>query len=265
MTESIKKTPLARFSELSSSAGAERAQHSPIVIIPLGSQEQHGPALPVGTDALLAQAVAERVVRSESRATLLEAVPFGCSWHHTSFFGTVTLKPRTYISLLVDVASSVHRDGLLPLFLNGHGGNRAAIEVALYELAELDILALSMSYFEMIAADVPSLLPELVGASGHAGLMETSLSLHLWPELVGEVPVAPQQNDVWPTRGLFLNSPVKTVRQFSEVSPTGIVGDPTAATPELGERILDLAVRRTLEAVRRADQTYCTPAPKVEP
>lgn len=220
-----------------------------VVLVPCGAVEQHGPHLPVGVDAWLSQAVAAAIAERDPAVRVAEPLAYGISPHHAGFAGTVTLRPATFLALVRDVCTSLWRDGLIPVLLNGHGGNRSALDVALTELADGGVRAATFSYFDLIAGELPELEPESVG---HACALETSLLLHLWPDAVDRAAIpAGGTPDGWPDPHLWSGGGVSLWRPFEELNPTGVVGRPERATAELGERILQLAVARGADAVGR--------------
>ncbi|MGX6450156.1 creatininase family protein, partial [Patulibacter sp. S7RM1-6] len=212
------------------------------MLVPCGAVEQHGPHLPVGVDAWLAQAVALDAAGRADDVLVAEPLAYGVSGHHAGFAGTATLRPATFVALARDVCASLWRDGLLPVLVNAHGGNRAALDVALAELGAEGVRAGALSYFDLIAADLPELPPSAVG---HACALETSLLLHLWPNAVdaGAIP-AGGTPDGWPDPHLWSGGGPSLWRPFEELNPTGVVGEPSRASAELGARIRAAAAAR---------------------
>src|ERR671915_92545 len=102
-----------------------------VVLIPLGSNEQHGPGMTLATDIALATAVAGRVAeRLRPRAIVAPSLPFGLSPHHMRFPGTITLQPATFGAVLLETMRSLQQHGAKRFFLlNGHGGNQAILSV----------------------------------------------------------------------------------------------------------------------------------------
>jgi len=159
----------------------EAAAPAGVLVLPTGAVEQHGPHLPLGVDAWIAHAVALGAAARSGRAAVAEPLPYGCSSHHLAFAGTASLSPATFIAVVRDVCASLARDGASVLVINGHGGNRAALDVALVELGAVGVRASAVSYFDLIRDDLPELADDEVG---HACALETSLMLHLWPASV---------------------------------------------------------------------------------
>lgn len=157
------------------------------LVVPLGATEQHGHHLPVHTDATIIEALALRAAaRAAEQVSVLVAptLPYGCSHHHLPFGGTMSLATRTYVDLICDLVIGLSTEGFVSIvLLNGHGGNDAAIRVAVDRLTnELGAGAsvAATSYWIVGAAALASLRC----APGHAGHFETSLMLALAPDQV---------------------------------------------------------------------------------
>lgn len=236
-------------------AALTSAQHGAqrrVVLVPVGAVEQHGPHLPVGTDIWIASAVATRVASARPDVVVLEPVPFGVSGHHMTFPGTVSLRPSTYLALVVDVVTSVARHGDVPVLVNGHGGNKGPLTVALQELVETGTQAWALSYFDHISDVVRELFPRHETAVGHACALETSLVAHLWPELLrAEAIPGPGASGVWPAPFLYFADNVQTPRRFEDLDPVGVVGEPSLYSAEAGSRLFTTAVERVGAVVDR--------------
>lgn len=116
--------------QASPEVGAE-ARRGAVVLIPTGAVEQHGPHLPLGTDFLIARAIADEVARSSHRVLVAEPLAYGCSWHHQTFPGTVSLSPGTYCAVVEDVCTSLATSGeLLPAFETATG-HACALETSI--------------------------------------------------------------------------------------------------------------------------------------
>lgn len=221
-----------------------------VALLPTGAVEQHGPHLPVGVDAWLAEAVCTGAAGSVDDVVVAETLPYGCSWHHTALPGTITLRTSTFINVVVDVCRSLADNGYLPLIVNGHGGNRAVLDVALTELAESGVRAWGVSYFALLTDQVDVEFPPGETAAGHACAMETSLVWHLWPDAVREAHIPSGDTPpTWPDPHLFSTDPVRVIRPFNEINPNGVIGRPSAASREAGERLYRTAVQRLGEVV----------------
>jgi len=222
---------------------------SSLVVLPVGATEQHGPHLPVGVDAWLAEAVAVRAARLDGDTLVAGALPYGSSAHHTSFAGTITLRPRVFIDVVVDVCRSLARDGHTPVIVNGHGGNRGPLQVALAELLAEDVTAWALSYFELVADVAAAQFPDPASATGHACALETSLILHLWPAAVDLDAVPPGGTPAtWPDPHLYSTGAVQVARRFEALNPTGVVGRPSDASAEAGRVLFEAAATRLADA-----------------
>jgi creatinine amidohydrolase len=198
------------------------------LVVPLGSLEQHGPHLPLATDTLIASAVAEHLAARRPGAALAPAVPFGASGEHAGFAGTISIGTDALRQLLVELVRDATSTWPAVLLLNGHGGNAAAVA---------DAVRLGQAEGRAVVA-VHLGLP---GMDAHAGRAETSLLLHLAPQLVDLARVEAGPTD--PVVDLLARLRAEGVRA---VSANGVLGDPTGATAAEGERLLaglaDLAV-----------------------
>jgi creatinine amidohydrolase len=215
-----------------------------LAVVPVGATEQHGPHLPLGTDTLLATAVAEAIVARSPNLMLGPVLALGCSGHHLAFPGTVSLRAPAFIATVNDVCRSLGAAGLDVVLLNAHGGNRAPLAVALGELAGEGVRAHALTYWELLA-DVAVAEFGDAAACGHACALETSLMLHLHPELVRRE-LIPQGGTppAWPDPHMFSTDATQVVRPFDEINPDGVVGRPSLATVAAGERLFAEAVAR---------------------
>lgn len=173
------------FAELTRDQLAAAAPTTTLVV-PLGATEQHGHHLPVQTDAVIVEALTRRAVsRASGQVPVLVAptLAYGCSHHHLPFGGTMSVTTTTYIALICDLVTGLAQEGWRSVvLLNGHGGNDAAIRVAVDRLTNEIRCGASVaatSYWITTAAMGSSLTEP-----GHAGHFETSAMLELAPELV---------------------------------------------------------------------------------
>ncbi|WP_424952498.1 creatininase family protein [Deinococcus sp.] len=222
-----------RWADLSWQAIRDLPKEPGVVVLPIGAIEQHGPHLPVWTDALLAERLSARafeLLAPDTQALLLPTLSYGKSNEHTGYPGTIALSAATLMALLRDIAVAVSRSGFTRLlFINTHGGNKALLEMMCRDLrAELGLLCFLASG----SADT-SMLPALEKRFGiHANTAETSMLLHLTPELVGPLPAAHYPDFSSPTFNLTTQPQVGWLTR--DWSPDGHFGDPSAATPEAG-------------------------------
>ncbi len=212
-----------------------------LLVLPLGSTEQHGPHLATGTDAALVRAVAERAAALAVRPDVVLLTPtlaFGASDHHLPFGGTLSLRTSTLQAVLADLFASATASGCRRVFvLNGHGGNASACAMAVAEASrEHGILAATALFSQLL--DPGELKLQI---AGHAGVFETSLMLALHPDRVRPERAAPSPGGAardWP-RGLVVGAP----NRWRELD--GYTDRPDIATAELGEVALQAAVTAT--------------------
>lgn len=207
------------------------------LLVPLGSTEQHGPHLPLHTDTVIATEIATRVAAMNANAVIVApALPYGASGEHAGFPGTLSIGTSVLTSVLVELGRSATPPDGGPfgrlVFVNGHGGNSAAL---------VDALVILRSEGRNVAA----WWPQVPGGDAHAGHTETSLLLAIAPELV-HLPAGDGRTN--PLRGTTepLSSLLSALRTggVRAVSPTGILGDATTANAQEGERILAALVDR---------------------
>ena len=208
----------------------EAVKADAVVIIPVASTEQHGDHLPVNTDAYQCFTIAQRAAQAidEFPVLVLPAIWTGYSAMHMAYPGTITLKWQTLVDVLTQIASSVHAHGFRKLLiLNGHGGNTSIVSGMRGKLSAEDHIS---SVLVCTWWDIPSVVEVMKsisdsdkGCLAHAAEMETSIQLYLQPELVD-----------------------KDAAKWAR----GVYGDPTTATHEKGERLINAAVDAVVKILR---------------
>lgn len=236
---------------------AAAGQLRPVALLPTGAVEQHGPHLPMGLDIWLATAVAFAAAEGQSGMKVCEPLPYGSSHHHRAFQGTMSLSPQTFIAVLVDLGACLWEDGFLPVFINGHGGNRAAIQVAITTLGQRGGVSAGFSYFDLIADVASVVLPDAAEGTGHACALETSLMMHVMPESVREalIPGGTTPSS-WPDPHLYAGPAVTVWRPFEAIRENGVIGTPSEASPEAGARLFEAAVSRSRAAILKIQAEY---------
>ncbi|WP_300681536.1 mycofactocin biosynthesis peptidyl-dipeptidase MftE [Nocardioides sp.] len=199
-----------------------------VLVVPVGSVEQHGPHLPLDTDTRIAQAVADGVGRRLGGVGhpvwVAPALSFGSSGEHQSFPGTVSIGTEVLHQVVVELVRSARTWADRVVLINGHGGNAQALTRA---VAQLDAES----------HDVCWLPCRTEGVDLHAGRTETSLLLHLAPESVRLERAEP--GDTRPLREIL---PAMIAGGVAAVSANGILGDPTGASAAEGAEVLDSMV-----------------------
>jgi creatinine amidohydrolase len=231
-----------------------------VVVLPLGSFEQHGHHLPLLTDTMIG---GEIVRRSEAElgdtALFLPMLWVGASEHHLAFAGTVTVSNKVYVQMLTDILESLISAGFQRIFLlNAHGGNRVPGQMAIYDVQtrhrdKPDLWLAFGSWFSMAAERLASLDQMQQQNVIHACEWETSVILSLRPELVKREAI---RGATIPFESAFYYpdysrpSRVDVPRAFEQLSATGAIGYPEMATPEKGEEVLAAAVDEVVAFVR---------------
>lgn len=232
--------------QTASSIRALGAENGSIAVVPVGSIEQHGYHLPVSTDTILADAVAHlgaEGVANELPILVTPPVWSGLSPHHMTFGGTITIGVETMMHLLEDIAASLLENGFdALLFLNGHGGNMSLINTVVTKIGKeyTTKQIIGLTYFELATPFIDDIRESELGGMSHGGEFETSLMLHLRPDLVKlEEAEAQYLEDPYELRrkDLFKGGPLSIYRSFSEYSDSGAIGDPDLATVDKGAEI----------------------------
>ena len=242
-------TPPLLWSEMRRDQFQAAVQRDPVVVLPIGSIEQHGPHCPVDVDVSIPVHIAIEAARRVSDFPLIVAPtqPFGFTHYNQGFPGTITLELETFIAVVSEVCLSIHRNGFRRLvLLNGHGGNHHPIRAIAAKIAEHNAFSLAISHWDLVAEEMAA-WGEADDRIGHAGEWETSLQLYLRPHLVDR---SKQVAENWTQSvdGAFAH-----VARFPErrrETPHGVMGDPTVASAEKGERYVELAVQRLIELAR---------------
>jgi creatinine amidohydrolase len=219
------------------------------IIIPIGSTEQHGPTGLIGTDAICAEAIAKGV-GEHAQAMVAPTINVGMALHHTSFPGTISLRPSTLILVIRDYLTSLTKAGFQKFFfLNGHGGNISPLKAAFAETYEY-LIDLQIPQADRVqcrignwfmGGGVYKLAKELYGdrEGSHATPSEVALTQYLFPEAIKQGELDP------PATGYSIYSAADFRRRF----PDGRMGShPNLATPEHGQQFYELAVKELTQS-----------------
>jgi creatinine amidohydrolase len=232
-----------------------------ILLLPTGAIEQHGPHLPVDTDIHDAYEISMRAAAASTvRTVVLPPVSWGMSSHHMGYAGTISLPLETYSALIRDICAAVSRHGFRRLLIvNGHGGNVSILgATALRMSEELGLFVGVVSYWQLIGPQLREIGTSELGGMGHACEMETSLQLHLRPELVQmENARKDMPRPLTPFSGIDFRDPgpLGIALDFGRDSTEGVMGDPTVATTEKGAAIAAAVLHelaRVIEALASA-------------
>jgi creatinine amidohydrolase/Fe(II)-dependent formamide hydrolase-like protein len=219
------------------------------IVIPIGSNEQHGPTGLLGTDFLCPEIIAHEAAK---RSDLLIAPTFnvGMAQHHLGFPGSISLRPTTFIAAISDWTRSLTGHGFERLyFLNGHGGNVATIEAAfseIYAAASFDRRSAGFALKLRNWWDLPGVMGIAnrlfpTGHGIHATPSEIAVTQWAYPDAIKAANYAPQ---------IAPSGPIREAADFRARFPDGRMGsDPNQASPEKGRELVDQAARELIRDV----------------
>ncbi|HKQ62983.1 MAG TPA: creatininase family protein [Candidatus Polarisedimenticolaceae bacterium] len=222
----------------------DRLRQTDLALLPVGSIEQHGPHLPLDTDAWDADYLARQVASacSDPKPLVLPLIPYGVSYHHEDFSGTLSVSPETLSRLVYEVGMSVARHGVTKLVvINGHGGNGPTLQFAAQMINRDAHIFACVDTGETSDSDVARLTS--TPNDTHAGEVETSTCLATRPELV-DMRRAKRFVPHFSSDYLNFSSDrgVEWYARTAKISPSGVLGDPTRASAEKGQRIWKLMI-----------------------
>ena len=212
------------------------------VVVPIGSNEQHGPTGLLGTDWLCPEIIAHAAEASDESLTVAPTFNIGMAQHHLAFAGTISLRPSTFMAAISDWISSLARHGFDHIyFLNGHGGNVATIEATFSEVwaewsfaeARPPMTMKLRNWWDLpgVTGLCDRLFP--TGHGMHATPSEIAVTQAAYPERVKTAAYAPQIAPV---------GPIRDALDYRDRFPDGRIGsDPAQASPAKGREIIDLA------------------------
>lgn len=207
------------------------------VILPVGSTEQHGPQNPLGTDHLIARALAEETAR-RTGTLCLPVVPFGVSPHHRQFWGTISIKPEVFKEYVRHICLSLKYYGVKKVVVvNGHGGNASALLEMARELRELGMFVSIFQWWPASGEFLPDIFsPE---ERGHAAAEETSMNLAVHPHLVNmEKALDEKPRKIPPeTAGV-----VGWIFDTIDYTSSGVFGKASTASVEKGKKVFETVV-----------------------
>jgi creatinine amidohydrolase/Fe(II)-dependent formamide hydrolase-like protein len=245
-----------------------RLKETSILCLPLGAMEQHGPHLPLDTDVIVAEELTRRIIARWGEAFdlwQLPTVPISLSREHDWAPGTLSLTIQTFVALLRELARDIAR--ALPArnlaIVNGHGGNRGVLDNLLHELrGDFGLNACVLQPFDLSKTKVAT-----SGLDVHGGKSETSVMLVLRPQLVRRDLIAAASTPPDPATAaalifdLGVSFPWRT--DDPRLTANGVIGEAEAATPELGQAIIDSVVEEARDVFRRLLENQRVAPPKV--
>jgi len=253
--------PSGRWQELTTTdfAGVDPART--IALLPVAAIEQHGPHLPLATDALINEGVIAQTLRrlpASASVLVLPALNVGDSLEHTAFAGTLSADLEPLLGLWLAVGRGVARAGVRKLVIfNTHGGQRAHVDLAALRLRVAHSLLVVRAHSFSFGVP-PDLFDDAELAHGlHGGAVETSLLLHLRPDLVRREALAdfPSLGAALAARGglLGVEKPVGIGWMTQDLNAHGAVGNAAAASADKGRAVLDHIVSRLLQLLAEVE------------
>lgn len=229
--------------EMSWIEAEEYFRKNDVAILPVGSNEQHGPQNPLGTDHLIARAIAEETAR-RTGVLCLPVVPFGVSSHHKQFWGTIFVSPKQFKKYVKEICLALNYYGVTKIVVvNGHGGNLRALMEMARELREKGVFISISQWWTAASKLLPDLFQE--EEQGHAAAEETSVNLALHPEIVDvskAVDEEPRQHSLR-TEGITL------ALDTADYTSSGVFGRSTTASAERGKKVFEAVVNALVEHV----------------
>ncbi len=243
------------WDELTSAQLGPLDKRTPVVLA-VAATEQHGPHLPLATDRLIAEhfmgcldaALPERIL-------ILPTLAVGCSEHHMDFCGSLTLTHDHFKAYVLDILTSVAAHGFKNLVLfNAHGGNLAIGQVILeiFGRRHPACQVVLMTWWQLAADALMHVTETGPGGVGHACEFETSLMLHIAPQLVqlGALPDnGLQPTYAWAEGDMLRRARASLYRPFSTMTHNGVVGEPKAASADKGRRISEVVVAQARDLI----------------
>jgi creatinine amidohydrolase len=219
-------------------------------IIPVASTEQHGPHLPINTDMASVKYVAYKAAERLFPKVIVTPPPttIGISEHHMHYPGTLTLKSENFINVVLDAIESLYRHGIKKfVVLNGHGGNRGAIRLIGFKAKkEFGVKVAALSYWDLLSKDVAEeiLVEERNNKDkivpGHAGEFETSTAMVIHPELI-------RHDLIFEWDGTLPEFLEHEILYFEDYRPNGVARNPSLASKEKGEKLLQNLVDQLVQ------------------
>ena len=244
------------WGELCWPEAAQRLEVVDTALLPVGAVEQHGPHLPLDTDAFDAEYLARQVAEgcSDPKPLVLPLISYGVSYHHQAFKGTISINNDTLANLVYDVGISVAKNGIKKLvIINGHGGNAPSLNFAAQRINQDARIFVCVDTGETSDVDVDNLIetPNDV----HAGEIETSTSLAIRPQLV-RMDQLQKEVPTFTSRYLDFTSKrgVSWYAHTHKISASGVMGDPTRASREKGEKMWSIMISHLVNFVDQLKQ-----------
>jgi creatinine amidohydrolase len=231
--------------ELTHEGFKKAARATEVVVMVIGALEAHGKHLPLGTDNILPNFLAEKIA-TKTKALVLPTIPFGESWDFNHNEGTISIHPTALTDYYVSVLKGIYKHGFrFVLVLNGHGGNSAIIKQAAKTATKKgERVAIIVDWWRDLAKTARKLVEETPG--GHAAEDETSEVMHVRPDLV-DMSVAEAHR-------VEVKFEIISGSYRNELLPSAMYGDPRKASEEKGRLIMEQAEEEIIQLVNQLER-----------
>jgi creatinine amidohydrolase len=229
-----------------------------VVVIPVGAIEQHGPHLPIDTDNLVVERVADEAARRASDVILCAPIiHYGFNEHNMDFPGTISIDIETLTEFAVQVGQSFARQGFRRIvYLNGHGSNSPVYNLVARRVTNMgDALAASIDWWMLAWPTVKEVCEGFPESVDHACEWETSVYQHLRPELVDATAIRDEValekgGPSWLYPNVAGGVSVHFMNTWSRMSDSGVNGRPSLATAAKGKAIVEAAIDALVTVAR---------------
>ncbi|MCB0267254.1 MAG: creatininase family protein [Calditrichaeota bacterium] len=222
-----------------------------VAILPVGAIEQHGPHLPLDTDSFDADYLAKKVAEncSDPKPVVLPLIPYGVSYHHDEYKGTISVSNETLSKFVYEIGISAARNGIKKLLIiNGHGGNGPTLNFAAQMINRDARIFVGVDSGETSDVDIDAMID--THNDVHAGEIETSTTLAIRPELVHMDKVT-ESIPKFSSRYLDFSYKrgISWYAYTHRISKNGVMGDPTKATAEKGVKMWEVMISHLVNLV----------------
>ncbi|MCL5986562.1 MAG: creatininase family protein [Actinobacteria bacterium] len=242
-----------RFEKMKWKELEEEAKKNTVLVLPIGSVEQHGYHLPVDTDIDCAWYISKKVTE-KTKTLLLPPIYYGYVEYALDFPGTVSVSTITFINYIVEIATSLWKTGFRKMVvINGHGGNAGLLAASFIVSEKTNMLFAVLDYYSMIADIFNKERDTKIGDGGHAAELETDIKYFIDPENVDPSKALAEMGGGPNTKYTYFDlgtpAPVTLLVKWKHFSKSGVYGDATKSTAEKGKKWVNDSIVRIVEFI----------------